>query len=842
ASVAGGVLMFTGSATAAEYQQLLQSVTLTSAEAGIKTVTFAVVDADGNPNVVPAISVVTVVGVPGASVAPVVVATPVAAGTTGSEVTISPVVVITDLDSDAIDSATVILRSPAVGDSFGWGTLPTDVTASVAGGMLTFTGAATAAEYQQLLQSVTLTSAEAGIKTVTFAVVDADGNPSLVPAISTVTVVGLPGATSPTVLTSVINFSYTAGSSGVPVDSGLIVLDADSTTMTGATVTITDPEAGDVLAYGTLPDDVTADFGSGVLIFEGNASVSEYQQLLRSVTFSTDASALATIKTLSFTITDDQDGVSAPGVVAVTVLSLPILATPVVVTAVANVGYTAGDSAIPVDPGLVLLDADSTNMSGAVVSIVGGAAVGETLDFTPQADINGSYNSGVLTFDGDASVAAYQQVLRSVTFSTNSDALATIKSISFVVTDAQDNVSGTGFVAVTVVTSPLQIPPLVTTSVVNVSYTAGDGAITVDPAVGVLDLDSTDLDGATVKITGGFASGDTLTFTEPEGITGVYDEVTGTLTFTGTESIAKYEEALRSVQLSTSASALATIKTVSFAVIDAEGMSSLPGTVAVTVLAAQVNVAPLVVTTTLGPLYTAGNTAVNVNPLLTVIDLDSSTLTGAVVEISGNFASGDVLEYTAMAGISGDYDALNGILTFIGSGTPAQYQQLLRSVTFSTDGLAPTAVKTVTFTVTDQQGATGPSAAALVSVTANSAPILTTPLGGGIVLLGAQVLSSTAVIFDDSSYLDQAVITITNVQSGDLLEFTPTGSITGGYDDGVLTLTGQGTVLEYQTVIQSIKFSKSIFNLLGFRNITMVVRDAQGLNSNTTSGMMTLVL
>ncbi|WP_460688208.1 beta strand repeat-containing protein, partial [Mycolicibacterium hippocampi] len=846
ASVSGGVLTFTGAATAAEYQQLLQSVTLTSADAGIKTVTFAVVDGDGNESLVPAISAVTVVGVPGASLAPVVVATPVAAGATGSAITISPVVVITDLDSDDLGSATVTLNDAGAGDSFGWGSLPTDVTASVAGGVLTFTGTATVAEYQQLLQSVTLTSTDAGIKTVTFAVVDADGNPSLVPAISTVTVVGLPGATSPTVLTSVINVSYTAGSSGVPVDSGLIVLDADSTTMTGATVTITDPAAGDVLTYGSLPDGVTADFDSGVLIFEGSASVSEYQQLLRSVTFSTDASALATIKTISFTITDDQNGVSAPGVVAVTVLSLPILATPVVVTSVANVGYTAGDSAIPVDPGLVLLDADSTNMSGAVVSIVGGAAVGETLDFTPQAGINGSYNSGVLTFDGDASVAAYQQVLRSVTFSTNSDALATIKSISFVVTDDQDNVSGTGFVAVTVVTSPLQIPPLVTTSVVNVSYTAGDGAITVDPAVGVLDLDSTDLDGATVKITGGFAPGDTLTFTEPEGITGDYDEVTGTLTFTGTESIAKYEEALRSVQLSTSASALATIKTVSFAVVDAEGMSSLPGTVAVTVLAAPVNLAPLVVTTVVGPIYTAGNTAVTVDSLVSLADLDSTDMAGATVTINGGLTTGDVLTFTPPEGslITGDYDSVTGTLTLSGTGTLEQYQEALRSVTYASSGVLLASVKAIAFAVTDSEGATSVPGLVSLTVVANTPPLLTTALLGTYVNGTAPQLLSpglATLIVDESSFLQNAVVTIANPEN-DTLSFTPTGAITGNYSGGVLTLTGLGTVAEYETVLRSVRFSSSGLFQTGVRSITFVTQDQQGLNSNETLLLLTVIL
>ncbi|WP_347133188.1 hypothetical protein [Mycobacterium sp. DL] len=843
ATVTGGVVSFTGSASVADYQALLESVTLTSATAGLKSVTFTVTDGEGNTSVVPAVTAVTVVGVPGASVAPVLVATPIAAGTTGSPITVSPVVVITDLDSSQLDSATVTLSNPGVGDSFGWGTLPTNVTANVSGGVLSFTGTASVAEYRDLLASVTLTSATAGIKSVTFTVTDSDGNTSVAPAVTAVTVVGLPVSAAPIVLTSVVNVSYTAGTTGVAIDPGVIILDGDSTTMTGATVTIIDPQVGDTLVYGPLPTDVTADFDSGVLTFEGTASVSDYQQLLRSVTFSTNSSALATIKTISFTITDDQQGVSSPGLVTVTVLSLPILATPAVVTSVVNVAYTAGDSAIVVDPGLILLDADSTTMSGAVVAIVGGAAAGESLGYTPQAGINGSYNAGVLTFDGVASVAAYQQLLRSVTFSTDSNALATIKSISFVVTDDQDKVSAPALVAVTVVTLPLQIAPLVTTSVVNVSYTAGNSAITVDPLVSVLDLDSTSLEGATVEITGGFAAGDVLSFTAPTGITGAYNSADGVLTLEGTASIALYEQALRSVTLSTGSGAIASLKTVSFSVVDAEGTPSLlPANVVVTVVAAPVNLAPLVVTTALGPIYTAGNTAVDVNPLLTVLDLDSATLTGASVAITGNFASGDLLGFTAVAGISGSYDAATGILTFTGSGTPAQYQQLLRSVTFSTNGTAPAAVKTVTFTVTDPQGATSLPAAALVTVTANSAPILTAPLGGGLVLLGAQVLSSTAVILDDSSYLDRAVVTITNVQSGDSLTFTPTGSITGAYSAGVLTLTGLGTVLEYQTVIQSIRFSKSVLNLLGFRNITMVVRDAQGLISNTTSGTMTLVL
>ena len=55
-----------------------------------------------------------------------------------------PVVIITDLDSDELDSATVTLDNPGAGDVLDYGVLPEGVTATLANGVLTFTGAATA--------------------------------------------------------------------------------------------------------------------------------------------------------------------------------------------------------------------------------------------------------------------------------------------------------------------------------------------------------------------------------------------------------------------------------------------------------------------------------------------------------------------------------------------------------------------------------------------------------------------------------------------------------------------------------------------------------------------------
>lgn len=70
---------------------------------------------------------------------------------------------------------------------------------------------------------------------------------------------------------------------------------------------------------------------------------------------------------------------------------------------------------------------------------------------------------------------------------------------------------------------------------------------------------------------------------------------------------------------------------------------------------------------------------------LTVTDTDSLNLTGATVTIAAGYSAGsdgDRLEFTAVSGINGAFDAATGILTFAGQASVASYQQLLRSVRF----------------------------------------------------------------------------------------------------------------------------------------------------------------
>jgi hypothetical protein len=81
----------------------------------------------------------------------------------------------------------------------------------------------------------------------------------------------------------------------------------------------------------------------------------------------------------------------------------------------------------------------------------------------------------------------------------------------------------------------------------SVDYSPGSAPVVLDPKVAVTDAQSATLAGATVAITTGFFTGDTLNFNSQNGIFGSYNASTGVLTLSGTASLANYQKALESI-------------------------------------------------------------------------------------------------------------------------------------------------------------------------------------------------------------------------------------------------------------------------------------------------------
>src|SRR5438876_128017 len=82
--------------------------------------------------------------------------------------------------------------------------------------------------------------------------------------------------------------------------------------------------------------------------------------------------------------------------------------------------------------------------------------------------------------------------------------------------------------------------------------------------------------------------------------------------------------------------------------------------------------------------YTENAAGTPLAPALTVSDSDNANLASATVRISGGFLPGDVLATNVSGtGITASYDAVDGTLRLTGSDTLAHYQQVLRTVVFS---------------------------------------------------------------------------------------------------------------------------------------------------------------
>ena len=845
----GGVLTLSGTATVANYQAALRSISFSStsdnptSSGAIPSRTISWTVNDGTANSTAVTSTVNVTAVNDAPVA--------TAGATvsyteqGSAAVIDPGLTLSDPDSFILTKATVSISGFVAGDTLNF-TGQNGIVGSYdsSTGVLTLTGSASVTNYQAALRSVgfsstsdTPTNAGANSsRTITWTV--SDGTATSTARTSTVNVTAVNDAP---VATAGATVSYTEQGSAVVLDPSLTLNDADSTTLSGATVSISGVVPGDTLNF-TSQNGILGNYSAGVLTLSGMATVANYQAALRSISFSstsdnpTSAGANPS-RAILWTVNDG----TATSTAAISTVNVTAVNDAPVATAGATVSYTEQGPVAVLDPALTLSDPDSFILA-ATVSISGFRS-GDTLNFTGQNDINGSYNSstGILTLSGAASVSNYQAALRSISFSSTSDnPTGASRTITWTVNDGTtDSTAATSTVNVTAVNDAP-----VATAGATVSFTEQGSAVVLDPSLTLSDPDNFMLAFALVSISG-FRSGDTLNFINQNGISGSYDSGTGVLTLTGVTTVANYQAALRSIGFSSTSdnptgSGANPSRTITWTVSDGLAVSTAATS---TVNVTAVNDATVVIAgATVN--YTEQGSAAVLDSSLVLVDADNTTLAGAAVSIS-DFRSGDTLTFTDRSSIVGSYNDGTGVLTLTGAASAADYQAALRSISFSSTSDNPTgASRTITWTVND--GTTDSTAAtSTVNVTAvNDAPVATagamvsyTGQGSAVVLDPGLTLSDP-----DNFMLAFALVSISGFRSGDTLNFINQNGISGSYDSGtgVLFLSGATTVANYQAALRSIGFSSTSDNPTGSganpsRTITWTISDGLAVSTAATS-------
>ncbi|MDP3839279.1 MAG: VCBS domain-containing protein, partial [Methylococcales bacterium] len=279
--------------------------------------------------------------------------------------------------------------------------------------------------------------------------------------------------------------------------------------------------------------------------------------------------------------------------------------------------------------------------------------------------------------------------------------------------------------------------------------------------------------------------------------------------------------------------------------------TALTATLTGTINLTAVNDKPVITPAGTPAAYTENAVATVVDNALTVADVDDTQINGGTISITGNFLAGDVLAVTNIGNITGNYVPATGVLTLSGLDSIANYQAVLRSLTYlnSTDDPTDNTTKTtrtLTYSLTDANSdAVGAATSIAATKTINVTPLQDAPVltGGGATLTyteqtAAAVIDATVTVSSDADDTQMSGATITlsaGYTAGDILNFTAQNGITVvSNSGGVLVLTGNATLANYTTALRSISFNSTSDTptiISASRTVTWQVRDA---NSDAT--------
>jgi hypothetical protein len=357
-------------------------------------------------------------------------------------------------------------------------------------------------------------------------------------------------------------------------------------------------------------------------------------------------------------------------------------------------------------------------------------------------------------------------------------------------------------------TTSANVAPTVTTSGGSLAYSESTGAQVVDGGITVSDIDSSLLQSAVMTLSGAYVNGqDVLGFANQNGITGTWNAAAGTMTLSGTATLANYQTALRSITYTnTSDTPNTTTRTISVTANDGS-LNSSAATRAITITA--VNDAP---TATITP---ATYAATEQTPLtlhgtgLSIADLDagSSTVVATVSVVSGVLSAGAGTTGVAISGsgsntitLTGTLAQINNLLAGTGSGT----------LSYIINSDAPPASDTLTLSINDQGntgsgGALSGSDTATINIAAvNDAPTATiTPTTYAATEQTSLALHGTGLSIGDADAASSAVKVTFTVVSGTLSAAAGTTGVTVG-GSGTNTLTLTGTVLQINNLLAGV--------------------------------------
>ncbi|MCC6509807.1 MAG: hypothetical protein IT423_11910 [Pirellulaceae bacterium] len=631
------------------------------------------------------------------------------------------------------------------------------ITSGLTGGSLTIelNAAATQDATQALLRNLEFAVlGEAPVpspRTLVVSVNDGDGGTS-VPVTITVTaadvndapVVSLPGATA----------SYTEDAVGVVLDPTATVQDIEGN-LAGGTLTVTISSGADSndqleirnqgLATGQIG--VVGNFvfigtasgpmvvgsfagGSGLtpltVTLSADATIASVEALVRNLTFrSLGNNPVTAARTVTVTLADGLAAASAAATVAVSVSG--VNDAPVIDQFGAAANYTENGAQFPIVPTATLVDPDSVNFAGGVltVTLIGAGTTTDILGILGQAAGPGIISvSGTIvrysnihignlaggtnltpvtvTLNSNATVEAVQALLRNVSFRNTSNAPSNVpRTVQFVLTDGDGGTSAPVNQTVNVIA--VNDRPVLGSIPVTNSYTENSAPVLLAPAATIVDSDSLNFGGGnlTVRYLSGSSTPDDRLYVRNQGFAAGQIGIAGTSILFGGQTIgalnnnAGVGSTVLQVFFNVNATVVATRtllqnitfanvsdnpsiapRTIEFLLNDGDGGTQTSLSVTQVMSVTAVNDAPLVSLPGATPVYVQSAAAIDIDSTATVVDPDSTNLAGGILTISitGNPSPADLLEIrnegvsAGLIGVSGANVTFGGVVigTFAG--------------------------------------------------------------------------------------------------------------------------------------------------------------------------------
>lgn len=434
---ATGVLTLTGTGTAAEYSDALQHVlyenAATTLTPGQRFVTITVEDNAADNTTGSIISAIIALDSAATFASPTITVSAAHSTLPASddELILDPEMTLSG-DLPMLTGATVAITGGYVlgEDELGYGVLWDGMDASFdpATGVLTITGVASLADYEDVLRNVLLLET-AGARTPGDLTVTITLNDGMTPGTSedlTVTIADAPYLDA--------GFGdaliYTESRTAATLDAG-IAIDHDAG-LTGATIAI---DAGfnvgeDELLF-TNQNGITGSFDAdaGILTLTGAASASDYQAALASIQYrNARFNPTQEERLISYQV---QDGATASNVVySIVDFNVDVVGPQIAVDATGPTFIEDGSS-VAVAPSFTLTPADASETDLSAPNILYGAEIAiinympdeDVLAFTDTADIIGEWDAeeGRLILTGTASYDDYQDAIRSITYRNTSE-------------------------------------------------------------------------------------------------------------------------------------------------------------------------------------------------------------------------------------------------------------------------------------------------------------------------------------------------------------------------------------------------------------------------------------